>query len=239
MTINPKVQRLFDEDLFRIDQAGILLVDLSKAEDLDAKRPIGGFCSTEKLDRQDEIVIAKGLDFSEFVQFGYFNDNHKQDTAAILGYPEKAKLQGRRWWTEGRLFKGYPPSDKIWELAKVLKQTRSPRRLGFSIEGKVTERDHKNRILKAKVRHVAITNSPVNTECTWDILSKAFASDQAVTNNLRKSFAQVQELAVHPIILERSNTKDFSSVYERIRHLCPTQSAERCRTLALQVIGRI
>ena len=36
------------------------------------------------------------------------------------------------------------------------------------------ERGLDNKIVRAKIRHVAITNSPVNTDCTWDALTKAF-----------------------------------------------------------------
>lgn len=154
-----------------------ILDDLVKSEaELETLRPIGGTCSTERLDRQDEQVLARGLDFNEFVEHGYFNDNHKQDTHAILGWPTLAELRKGQWHTEGNLLTGYEPADRIWNLAKALAKSTTKRRLGFSIEGKVVDRDHNNRILKAKIRHVAITNSPVNTDCTWGILAKAFGS---------------------------------------------------------------
>lgn len=143
---------------------------------------IRGYCSTESVDRQDEVVVQKGLDFSEFVQHGYFNDNHKQATVDIVGIPSKAELHAERgWYTEGQLLRGYAPAEKIVELAKALKST--PRRLGFSIEGKVLERGHDNRIIRAKVRNVAVTNCPVNTDCTWDLVSKAFASADEIEEN--------------------------------------------------------
>ena len=70
------------KDDFIIFTPGCLEIDLTKsAAEIEATRPIGGTCSTERLDRQDESVLAKGLDFSEFVHHGFFNDNHKQDTA--------------------------------------------------------------------------------------------------------------------------------------------------------------
>lgn len=158
--------------------------------DLDRTRPIGGTCSTERLDRQDEVVFAKGLDFTEFVQHGYYNDNHKQETAAILGAPRFAELRKGAWHTEGNLLVGYEPADRIWQLAKALAKSNVGRRLGFSIEGKVTERGMDNKILKAKIRHVAITNSPVNTDCTWTILAKAFAPVGDVdAGNIRRALS--------------------------------------------------
>lgn len=152
----------------------------------DAGYKIRGYCSTEAVDRQDEVVVQKGLDFSEFIQHGYFNDNHKQATVDIVGIPSRAELhEDRGWYTEGHLLRGYPPAEKIVVLAKALANTT--RRLGFSIEGKVLERGHDNRIIRAKVRNVAVTNCPVNTECTWDLVSKAFASAEEIEERFDKA----------------------------------------------------
>jgi hypothetical protein len=169
-----------DDFLLVAGTVDILKSDVSE-RDLDDARPIGGVCSTERLDRQEEIVMQKGLDFDEFVKYGWFNDNHKQETAAAIGAPSSAEMRKGRWYTKGNLLKGYEPADRVWELAKALhKSTNIKRRLGFSIEGKVLERGLDNRIIRAKIRHVAITNSPVNTDCTWDILAKAFGTRDEV-----------------------------------------------------------
>jgi uncharacterized C2H2 Zn-finger protein len=160
---------IFEADDFSVFQANA--VDLLKGPS-DVDRKIKGYMSTEHLDRQDETVLQKGLDFHEFVNFGWFNDNHSQATSAAIGYPETASYHpGKGWHTEGHLLKGFKRADEIWELAKSLHGT--PRRLGFSIEGKVIERKA-NYIVKARIRNVAITNAPVNTNCTWDVVVKSF-----------------------------------------------------------------
>lgn len=164
------------KDEFKIWTPSCVEIIMKGGEDIERTRPIGGTCSTERLDRQEEQVFAKGLNFDEFVHHGYFNDNHSQKTADLLGYPNMAELRGGKWWTEGNLLLDWEPANRIWNLAKALAKSTRARRLGFSIEGKVTERGYNNRILKAIIRHVAITNSPVNTDCTWDILAKAFGS---------------------------------------------------------------
>ena len=103
------------------------------------ERRIGGYCSTEHMDRQQEVVLQRGLDFDELLKYGYYNDNHNQATAAVVGVPERAEYRaGKGWYTEGYLLKGLKRADEIWELAKSLETT--PRKLGFSIEGKVLER---------------------------------------------------------------------------------------------------
>lgn len=181
------------KDEFIIWTPGCVEINLVKGQsvaELERLRPIGGTCSTERLDRQDERVLAKGLDFDEFVNYGFFNDNHKQGTADVVGVPTMAELRRNRWWTEGNLLQDFEPADRIWALAKALMKSSSARRLGFSIEGKVVDRGHDGRILKARIRHVAITNSPVNVDCTWDILAKSFGSyDQMEANSLRRALS--------------------------------------------------
>jgi len=154
-------------------------VDIVKSDGAGAynERKIQGYASTEAQDRQSEVVIQKGLDFSEFVQGGFYNDTHIPTTASVVGVPEEARLDvGRGWWTKGYLLKNYKRSNDIYDLAKALRPTG--RFLGFSIEGKVVLRDAQqmNRVLKAKVRDVAITRAPVNTECTWSLVAKSFVN---------------------------------------------------------------
>lgn len=176
------------KDDFVIFTPGCLEIDIAKGGDIEKERPIGGVCSTERLDRQEEMVLAKGLNFSEFIESGFFNDNHSQNTADVVGVPSKAELRKSLWYTQGNLLHDHQPADRIWNLAKALHKSTTSRRLGFSIEGKVTERGYDNRVLKANIRHVAITNSPVNMDCTWDILVKAFGTpEQQEAATLRRA----------------------------------------------------
>lgn len=162
----------------------------SGGEGAEDERRIGGTCSTETLDRQEERVIAKGLDFGPFLSYGWFNDNHSAATSAVLGWPTNAYLKSDRWFTEGCLLKGYKPADDVWELAKSLEKSGAPRLLGFSIEGKVVQRDtNSNRIIRAIVRNVAITNCPVNPDCEWRVLAKAFAPVETIDNAVRKAMS--------------------------------------------------
>ena len=56
-----------------------------------SRRRVAGLISTERKDRQDETVLQRGLDFSEFIDFGWYNDNHAKDMAGVVGYPESRK----------------------------------------------------------------------------------------------------------------------------------------------------
>jgi hypothetical protein len=246
------VERLLENDDFTVWApacVGVLKKSGVSQADIEATRPIGGWCSTENLDRQDEVVVAKGLDFSEFVAYGYFNDNHKQDTSAVLGYPRVARLEKSRWWTEGNLLVGYGPSDKVWELAKAMAKSRAPRKLGFSIEGKVMERDGSNRIVRAKVRNVAITNAPVNTDCQWGILSKAFAPMKTVETAALKALAEKSSLVqsvgvsarghhVESIIHERNDKLSFREAVDRVHRIHPDFSNRTCEQVVRFAMSR-
>jgi hypothetical protein len=149
------------------------------------ERRIGGIATIETKDRQGEVILARGVDFSDFVQNGWFNDNHSKRTTDILGYPERArffrkgeelpsgeKAQAAGHWVEGYLL-ATPEADRVWELGKALAQTK--RRLGFSVEGKIEKRvgPAQKTIAKALVRNIAITNCPVNAGARMEILAKS------------------------------------------------------------------
>lgn len=210
------------------------VVDLIKggSDTAEEARSIGGFCSTEDLDRQEEVVVAKGLDFTEYVNYGWFNDNHRQGTADKVGYPTLAELRKGRWWTAGNLLTDYPLAEQIWTLVKSLHKSNAPRRLGFSIEGKVLLRDHGNRILKAKIRNVAITGDPVNTACLFSILAKSFAPvDDVVraSENVSKVVRSVGQTA--EAALTKSMT--FVEAVDRLHKLRPDVSRSLCRAVVV------
>lgn len=170
------------------------------------RRRIGGIASIETEDKQDETVLARGLDFSDFRKNGWFNDNHSKATDGILGYPEDTQLfqkgdelpdgqvaEAPGHWVEGFLLEGHPPADRIWGLAKSLQKTH--RKLGFSVEGKVLKRTgmHKGGhkvVAKAKVRNVAITGCPVNTGATMGILAKSLQAVEAADDNYEDTLLQ-------------------------------------------------
>lgn len=154
------------------------------------RRRIAGIISTEVKDKQDEVLLQRGLDFSPFVKSGWFNDNHSKKTTDVLGYPDGdvkrfkkgdvlpdgqvAKSNGT--WAEGYLLET-PEAERVWTLAQALKKSGDKRRLGFSIEGQVLERTGPGgkTVAKAIVRNVAITNCPVGEDTRLEVLAKSLA----------------------------------------------------------------
>lgn len=145
------------------------------------ERRIGGIVSTDGIDRQGEVLLQEGMDFSPFLKSGWFNDNHDSSTDALIGYPDKAEMRKlpdgtTGWYVEGHLLKGTPRADAIWDLANALQ--KSDRKLGFSVEGSIVERDASDptKVRKAVIREVAITRCPVNTGTSLSVLAKSLSA---------------------------------------------------------------
>lgn len=156
-------------------------------------RRIGGLITTDTRDRQNEVVLQDGLDFSQFLTNGYWNDNHAKDVAGIVGVPDPASLRfikkgqtmpngekapANGHWAEGWMFEDEPRADAIWKKALAIQKLPTKRRLGFSIEGGILRRaGHDGKIIaKAVVKHVALTHMPVNTDTTLDVIAKSLVS---------------------------------------------------------------
>jgi hypothetical protein len=153
------------------------------------QRRIGGLITTDNKDRQNEVVVQKGLDFSPWLGAGWFNDNHSKDTDGIVGYPDKDALRfvkkgeklpngseapGNGHWAEGYLLES-DRGNRIWDTAQALHKAGNDRRLGFSIEGSIQKRTGPDRktIAKAQVRNVAITACPVNLDTKMEAFAKS------------------------------------------------------------------
>jgi hypothetical protein len=191
-------------------------------EEPGKRRRIGGVISTESQDRQGETVLADGLEFSDWIKNGWYNDNHTKDTDGIVGYPEYVKSfkrgetlpNGKKADTHGHWAEGYMLStdraNRLWELGKALQGTG--RRLGFSVEGKILRRVGPktiakkaedgsveyvgNRIAKALVRNVAITNCPVNTDTGLEILARSITAVELADPDDLESRLMVLEKAM-------------------------------------------
>lgn len=153
--------------------------DVLKSTNADSDEwRIGGYASTSSEDRQGDEIVQKGLDYDDFVNYGWFNFDHHNDQ--ILGYPDKdkCKIDSHGFYVEGTLLKGVEIAKNMWETALALQKSGANRKLGFSVEGKVLQRNALGKIVKAKIYNVAITPNPVNTSCTWDALVKSFTTDK-------------------------------------------------------------
>lgn len=169
------VKYTMKDDKFKFN----LPIDIVKSSDPEKgdEWRIGGYASTSDEDRQGDEIVQKGLDYSDFVNHGWFNYDH--DNSKILGYPDKSKcrVDSKGFYVEGTLLKDVSIAKSMWETALALKKSGSDRKLGFSVEGKILKRNDLGQVVKAKIYNVAITANPVNTSCNWEALVKSFTTN--------------------------------------------------------------
>lgn len=172
--------------------------DLEKSSS-EGEMRIRGLASTPDLDRDNQSILQEGLDISDFVDYGFFNDDHNNDI--ILGYPDKdkTKITSEGLYVEGTLLPTRRGKE-LWETAIALQNSNTNRRLGFSVEGKVLKKDDQGHIQKAKIYNVAITANPVNPKARWEALvksmTKAMTTDTGaplIRENLESAIRNLQE----------------------------------------------
>ena len=141
-----------------------------------------GIASTADTDTDGENLIPQGFDLSYFLSDGFVNWNHqsKNNPAAIIGEPTFAEIRPEGMYVETELYQNSKVAESVWELGQVLDKSSKTRKLGFSIEGKVLQKDPMDpkRITKAKITGLAITPSPKNKQTFADII-KGDISDAA------------------------------------------------------------
>lgn len=233
------------------------------------ERRIGGLISSDTEDQQGEEVLQEGLDVQPFLRSGWFNDNHSRSTADILGYPDPDALKrfrkgdvlpdgtiakGNGTWAEGYML-DTPQATKVWELGKALQ--RSGRSLGFSVEGGIVKRAGPKtvakksadgrieyvgkRVVKAIVRNVAITGSPVQQDSRLSILAKSLEALEAEAAEAEKALTmgpgspnppvgprtgEGAGAVLTPESLERKKRKDESEKDKAKKSLTPAQAVE-------------
>lgn len=133
---------------------------------------IGGIASDETAaDLQGEKVLIDGLDISYLTQRGTFNWDHGKNPGDIIGEIDTARKEvgdKRQLYVEGFLYPKVEKAKEVVNLLSSLKEAKSERKLGLSLEGKIRERDGADGkvVKKAWIRNVAVTYHPIN-QGTW------------------------------------------------------------------------
>lgn len=161
-------------------------LDLKKSEET-GERCIKGYASTGDEDQQGEIILQNGIDFEPLAKSGFINWDHTYKEIAgakvpvIIGFPTLVEARENGLWVEGRLLKASDGcsseemrlANYAWELGLSLAKAGNGRKLAYSIEGSVAQRNGK-KIVKCIAKHAALTYKPVNSACTVDMLLKSF-----------------------------------------------------------------
>ena len=208
-------------------------IDLSKDDNVKNDEKLGfvkGIVSSEIEDQAGDIIKQDGLDWSYFMDKGYFNWEHQSGPENILGYPTKLVRGESDTSVEGYLFLDRPKAKDAYDMAKILKDVQAPRSIGFSIEGQVIERDKENQniITKAKILNVSVTAHPCNPDAKLMVKAIAEMEDHmrkttkaSLIKNLEEDEAKKNEAQAN-----MTQTEDEKKAYATVEDAQKTQVEE-------------
>lgn len=125
----------------------------------EARRLVWGYASTEALDAQGEIIKREAVEAAlpNYMRFGNIREMHQ---ASAVGVATDAEMDDR-----GLHLKVKVIDDDAWRKVEegVYK--------GFSIGGRVTERDRLERhiVTGCEISEISLVDRPANAECVFDI----------------------------------------------------------------------
>jgi hypothetical protein len=154
------------------------LESIEKSKNAEGKvvMKVGGLASTKTRDMDGESLDPNGFDISYLKNKGIINWNHNKSPNAVIGEPISAKITKDGLHIIAELYPDNELAKSVFGLAQTLEKNSKTRRLGFSIEGKATERDEndKTKVTKAMVTNLALTISPKNPDSIVDIIKGEF-----------------------------------------------------------------
>ena len=161
---------------------------ITKVDDLDYDNMfIEGIASDATPDVEGEVMSPENFDLSYLLGgAGKINSDH--DKNLVIGQIVDAKIiKGNKLWIKGRLLSSSDLAKKIYKNAfEMQSDPASTIRASWSIEGKATERDPKNpnKVTKALITMVALTNTPINFKNTYaEIVKKSLNADSKIFEN--------------------------------------------------------
>ncbi len=132
---------------------------------------------------QGEEIDPKGIDASYLISDGWIDYEH--DTDKVIGVPtKKTHVDRKGLFLQAKLFKDMPEVQSVMKLYHDIKDNHVDRKLGFSIEGNVIERDADDDsiIRQVQITGCAITHNPANKQATWELLTKSLLSPKKLTD---------------------------------------------------------
>lgn len=179
-------------------------VEINKSKDDKGNdiMKIGGIASTSDEDSDGEFLDPNGFILDDFLNVGFVNWHHqsKNKPKTIVGEPSLAEIRPDGLYVECLL---YPSSDiakEIYETAEILERDSKTRRLGFSIEGEVIERESDdendplyNKIKKANITGLAITHMPKNAATFAQIIKGFTGGDDSIGDSISSEESEDSE----------------------------------------------
>lgn len=192
-------------------------VDIVKATDKDGKEimRLEGIASTMDEDSDGEFLDPAGFEISDFKKVGLVNWHHQASDSpkTIIGEPYLAEIRKEGFYVGSELYPSSELAKEVYELAEVMQKDSKSRKLGYSIEGTVLERDEKNpKIVKrAKITGIAITHMPKNAKTFAEIIKACNAGKLEKDSNEEeveeKSLSTESGAAIMPESVDGSKKK--------------------------------
>jgi len=156
---------------------------------------LGGMASTSRRDTDGESLDPSNFDIDYLKEKGIVNWNHNKSPDAVIGEPTKVEKRSGGLYVESMLYPDNALSKSVWELAETLEKNSKTRRLGYSVEGKATERDplDKSKVTKAMITNIALTISPKNPDSIVDIIKGNFHEFDNTSTDINKSIDEIIE----------------------------------------------
>lgn len=181
---------------------------------------IAGIASTDDKDRQGDNLDQMGLNVAPFLKTGFLNYDHDDEKLVGIPIPDECKFTDRGFFITAKLLPN-KLGKEIYENAKALKRVNSDRQYGFSVQGTIDKRDAvTNRVTKATVYHVAITPTPQNPECSWEVLQKSFAGYQTPVGDVNSGASLKNES------LEKDEVEPYKLTYKDFRLLAESNDPD-------------
>ncbi len=145
---------------------------------------ISGVASTIQTDLDGETLLPEGFDLTYFKERGLITWQHGQDPSQIIGEPVAGRIADNKFHIKAKLWPFSPLAKGVYGLMTNLEKSKSNRKLGWSIEGKVTELDPVNPkiVKKAKITNVTLTPTPKNKGTFANIIQKGIIKNIPLKN---------------------------------------------------------
>ncbi len=221
-------------------QAVLIKGGKAKADGSDesGKRWIQGIASTDSLDLQGEIVEQGGIDFTYFLKYGYLNNDHKPGFENKVGQPTECRVTSKGLWIKGFLFQKHQVADSIWELLNSIDASGANRKVGFSIQGKVTRRKG-NTISKCWIQDIAVTPAPVNPT-TWAEIAKSLSAQWSPAEEEKTALAVMptsSDSSLKRNQVSKSLSFEDACIYLQVKNGLTRETAIKVASYAFSLYG--
>jgi hypothetical protein len=181
---------------------------------------VKGCLSTDQQDTDQEVLVPQGFQTDYFLSHGFINYNHqgKVNPSANIGEPTKCWLdENGQFMVEGNLYPDNSLAKSTYDTMHSLKANKSTRKMCWSIEGKVLERDPLNakRVTRLLVTGAALTLNPKNT-ATYAEIAKSLDHPTVHDGDVLSTVEVYARIFEHYPTLEKGMADSILGLIEHI-----------------------